>query len=72
MVDENGHGIPVFWIIHSSSKEETLTQSFDAVAKRMGPDFKPSVIIVDDCQAEINAIRGCQWYALPQKYTLQQ
>lgn len=56
-----GHGIPVGWLIHSSQSEESLTIMLNAMADRMGDAFQPSVIIVDDAQAEINAIKGCKW-----------
>ena len=61
VVDEHKHGIPVCWMIHSSAKTETLLTCLDKIADHMGADFCPSVVIVDDCTAEINALRACKW-----------
>ena len=60
-----GEGIPVFWVIHSSSTEAVLKMALDEVAKRMDRDgeYKPSVVIIDDCQAEINAVKNGVWCA---------
>jgi hypothetical protein len=63
VIDGDGHGIPVGWMIHSSQSEESLFTMLEALAEHMGPTYKPSVIIVDDAMAEINAIKRCRWCA---------
>lgn len=58
--DEWRNGIPVAWFITSSSKEEDLTPVLAALKDKIVaamPDWKPSSIIVDNAQAEINALQ---------------
>ena len=58
--DEWRNGIPIAWFITSSSKEEDLTPLLatlkDKIVAAM-PTWKPSSIIVDNAQAEINALQ---------------
>lgn len=57
--DEWRNGIPVAWFITSSSKEDltpVLAALKDKIVAAM-PDWKPSSIIVDNAQAEINALQ---------------
>ena len=61
VIDEKGHGLPVGWLIHSNGTEATMLTMLDKVAGAMGDDFTPSVVIVDDAQAEINAVRYGVW-----------
>ena len=58
--DEWRNGILVAWFITSSSKEEDLTPVLAALKDKIVaamPDWKPSSIIVDNAQAEINALQ---------------
>jgi hypothetical protein len=61
VVDDFGHGIPVGWLIHSSMSEASMLTMLDSLATRMGEGFTPSVVIVDDAQAEINAVKHGIW-----------
>jgi hypothetical protein len=58
--DEWRNGIPVAWFIMSSSKEEDLTPVLTTLMDKMVaamPTWKSCSIIVDNAQAEINAIQ---------------
>jgi hypothetical protein len=49
--------IPVGWMIHSSLSGLSIQLMLDALARHMGEHtFCPSVVIIDDSQAEINAL----------------
>lgn len=61
VITDAGFGIPVAWIIHSNNEAETLQKALDALDKRMGESFQPSVMIIDDAVAEIKAIQACAW-----------
>ena len=58
--DEWQNGIPVAWFITSNSKEEDLTLVLTTLKDKMVaamPTWKPSSIIVDNAQTEINALQ---------------
>ena len=58
--DSFSNGIPVAWIITSSAKASDMTIGLDAInekMKRLDIEWKPNVFIVDNADAEINAIR---------------
>ena len=63
VITKSGFGIPVAWIVHSSNSAETIRKALDALATKMGPDFQPSVMIIDDAAAEIAAVQDSQWCA---------
>ncbi len=54
------NGIPVAYIVTSRSKQVDLSPWLKAIRKRMTdtkPEWKPNAFVVDDAQAEINALR---------------
>jgi hypothetical protein len=61
----DGPALPVAWLLHSSNSEATLLQAVNALAERLGPRFTPSVVLLDDALAEINAIKKSAWCGLP-------
>ena len=62
VIDSNKNkAIPVAFFIHSRSTEEVLREFFDSLARSLGDDFCPSIAIVDDAIAEINALQGSLW-----------
>jgi hypothetical protein len=61
LIDKHNHGIPVAHVIHSDSKADTMVQVFNALREFVGVEFTPKFILVDDCDAEIAAIRACAW-----------
>lgn len=63
VIDENNKAIPVAFFIHSRQSEDVLRRFFDTLAEELGADFCPSVAIVDDAIAEINALEGSRWCA---------
>lgn len=57
VITEKNKAIPVGWLIHSSLSGQSMQRMLDALARHMGEHtFCPSVVIVDDSQAEINAL----------------
>ena len=78
VIDEFGHGLPVAWsIMYGGLSHDHYEVMLDAVrksAQAVMPEWRPSCIIIDDCQAEINAIRAvfggdinivlCVWHVL--------
>lgn len=61
VINDKNKAIPVAWMIHSSQSEQSMKLMLDKLAVHMGEDFKPSVVIVDDAQAEINAVKHGIW-----------
>ena len=64
--DKDKHGFPFFFAIHSRDKGEDQAVIFDAfdmyVRKHNGGIMcRPDAIVVDDAEAEINAIQACAW-----------
>jgi hypothetical protein len=60
VVDAHEKGIPTVWTIQSSLKASTMAtwlKPLVARLRRRKPDWKPSCVIVDDSQAQINAVR---------------
>ena len=60
VIDEHGNGIPVGFVITNNERAGTIAawlKELIAAARQVMPDFAPSCIIMDDCQAEINAVR---------------
>lgn len=61
MVVDNFHnGLPIAWILTSQEREEDLILWMQALKERaisMVPTWKPSSFIVDDQEAQTNAIR---------------
>jgi hypothetical protein len=58
--DSFSNGIPVTWIITSSAKASDIAIWLNAInekMKRLDVEWKPKVFIVDNADAEINAIR---------------
>ena len=56
--DEHFNGIPVAWVMAKSETADTITawlRSLVAKARAVNPNFRPLCVIVDDCQAEMNA-----------------
>ena len=63
VITRSGFGIPVAWIVHSSNSAETVKRALDALGAKMGADFLPSVMIIDDAAAEIAAVQESVWCA---------
>lgn len=61
VITDAGFGIPVAWVIHSNDEADTLQRALDALAAKMGEQFQPSVMIIDNAAAEIKAIEACAW-----------
>jgi len=64
VVDENNHGVPVAWAIHSAEDSGTILHCFDALAiktKEMKPNFVPREVLIDDAAAEILAQTNSIW-----------
>jgi len=60
----DGPVLPVAWLLHSSDSEATLhLLAVNSFAERMGPQFTPTVVLLDDVIAEINAIHRSLWCA---------
>lgn len=59
--DKTGHGVPVAFIITSSSSAETYATVLDSYRQHVGTDIRPTYILVDDAAAEIGAIKQCEW-----------
>lgn len=62
--DGTGHGVPVAFIISSSSCAEVFTNVFDKLRMhciRGGRHIQPAYILVDDAAAEIKGIENCVW-----------
>jgi MULE transposase domain len=60
VVDQNGTGLPIFHVLVHSSSQASLATWMDNFQRHMEskqPGWRPSCFIVDDAQAEINAIR---------------
>lgn len=58
--DKHQNGVPVAWVITSSSMECQVRKWLSAVKDRMvglKPKWQPSCFLVDDSRAEIAAIR---------------
>jgi hypothetical protein len=58
--DSFSNGIPVTWIIISNAKASDIAIWLNAInekMKRLDVEWKPKVFIVDNADAEINAIR---------------
>ena len=61
VITKENRAIPVAWLIHSSQSEQSVAVMLDKLAEHMGEGFTPSVVIVDDAQAEINAVKNGIW-----------
>ena len=61
VIDDHNRAIPVAFFIHSRQSEDVLTNFFNLLADELGGDFRPSVAIVDDAIAEINALQNSKW-----------
>lgn len=59
----DGPALPVAWLLHSSNSEATLLLAVNSFAEQMGPQFTPTVVLLDDAIAEINAIHRSLWCA---------
>jgi hypothetical protein len=59
--DKTGHGVPVAFIITSSSSAETYATVLDNYRQHVGTDIRSKYILVDDAAAEIGAIKQCEW-----------
>jgi hypothetical protein len=59
--DERGHGMPCGFVITSSSSAETYKRVLNALRDHVGHDVQPKAILVDDADAEIQAIMACEW-----------
>jgi hypothetical protein len=60
VVDKHQNGIPGVWTIQSSQTAANMVlwlKPLVAKLRSRKPDWKPSCVIVDFCQAEINAVR---------------
>ena len=60
-IDEEGKGYPVAWALHSGEDKNTYLLILDKLAERMGPEFCPSVLLIDDSCAEIAAFQSSIW-----------
>ena len=56
VVDGHWHGVPVAWDLASGQTTEDIVLMLSSL-KASCPGWQPKVFIVDDCRAEINAIR---------------
>lgn len=63
VMDEDGHGYPVAWALHSGENKSTYLLILDKLAERMGPNFWPSVLLIDDACAEIAAFQSSVWHS---------
>ena len=61
VINKDNKAIPVAWLIHSRQSEQSMALMLDKLADHMGEGFTPSVVIVDDAQAEINAVKNGIW-----------
>ena len=59
VMDPHLNGIPVVWALTGAKgeREEYMVKWMSKLKQLMGPEWRPSCFIVDDCDAEINAIR---------------
>jgi hypothetical protein len=60
IMDAHQNAIPVAWTIHESQTGSDIAIWVEAIvrkARRTMPEWKPSCIMVDDADAEINALR---------------
>ena len=62
VVNDQNHGVPVAFFVHSSQSADTIKRCLEALANRLGEDFRPSVMVIDDAAAEIAAVRESVWY----------
>ena len=62
VVNDQGHGVPVAFFVHSSQSAATIQSCLEALADRLGAD-RPSVMVIDDAAAEIAAVRESVWCA---------
>lgn len=63
ILDEERKGYPVAWALHSNEDKNTLEIILNELAEQLGPDFYPSVLLIDDALAEIAAFESCTWAA---------
>ena len=61
VMDENGHGLPFAFVIHSRSDADTYIKILDAVRDELGHDVSPQYVMIDDDAAEISAVKKCAW-----------
>lgn len=57
VLDEHYEGVPAAWGILQGERSSIFVRWLGALKECMAPDWRPSCFIVDDCDAEINAIR---------------
>lgn len=57
MVDDHGNGVPGAWVLMPGERATLFARWLRVLKDRMGPDWRPSCFVVDDCDAEINAIK---------------
>jgi hypothetical protein len=65
--DEWRNGIPIAYFITSSSKEKHLQPILETLTLKaacVNPEWKPSAVIVDNAQGEINVIQYVLQYPL--------
>jgi hypothetical protein len=63
VVNDQNHGVPVAFFVHSSQSADTIKRCLEALATRLGDGFMPSVMVIDDAAAEIAAVRESVWCA---------
>ncbi len=61
VIDDENHGVPVAFIIHSNASADTMVKALDAFAEAVGVENRPSVVIMDDAAAEISAVKASKW-----------
>jgi hypothetical protein len=61
VVDDNNHGVPVGWILHSNASAQTLKKALDALADNVGMENRPAVVVMDDAIGEIKAVEASKW-----------
>lgn len=66
VIDDQNHGIPVAFILHSNASADTMVKALDAFAEQVGVENGPSVVIMDDAAAEISAVKASKWCAAHQ------
>jgi MULE transposase domain len=60
VMDTHGNGLPVFHVLSQRHQQEDLQEwllAFKSFMLQHKPTWQPSCFLVDDAQAEINAIR---------------
>ena len=67
VMDQHLNGIPAVWALTGAKgeREDYMVRRMSKLKQLMGPEWRPSCFMVDDCNAEINAIRYTALQPLP-------